>query len=366
MNTEPGSDREIRDFLIDRAQGTLTLADIDAIDRRVRAQPQGRAWLTARGALAAAAGVAAVAAIASLLTGPVTFMGFGASSAPPASQQSPVPTVASVGPSPSSDPTPSNAVASSTVQVGEWQARCIDVADAECIGASERFVNLLAWAGSSVFRQSEGVLSVTPRPTCPAVPATADGSYCWQVTAPGSLKGDGMPWCMVIARRGSDTRYPPFVAVGGDSGAGRFEMPEGWPSCTFEPTDVTPASRSNPTSDALAALTACHIGDLDLVPFDKVTGMGRIERASDLVHYLPLSGLEPQLSESGPVWIVTVDADLPQPGSGETWVDPTCVVTSSGAGWLATGPVRNDATGVVSQPPAPPVIPDRSIPTLAP
>jgi hypothetical protein len=120
-----------------------------------------------------------------------------------------------------------------TVAVGDWTARCLDVAKADCIGASERFINLLVWAGPAVFEQSGGVLIVEPRPICPPVRDSADGSYCWQVTAERAISSEtGEPWCMVIARRSTDTRYPPYVQVGGPDGTGRAGgMPAGWPTC---------------------------------------------------------------------------------------------------------------------------------------
>jgi len=121
-----------------------------------------------------------------------------------------------------------------TVMVGDWTARCrLGVEEPDCSGASERFINLLARDGPAVFERSGGVLSVQPRPVCPPVPAYADGSFCWQVTAETALPPTfGGPWCMVITKRSTDTRYPPYVHVGGPDGTGRAGgMPEGWPSC---------------------------------------------------------------------------------------------------------------------------------------
>lgn len=130
--------------------------------------------------------------------------------------------------------------------------------------------------------------------------------------------------------------------------------------------DIVAVSVSKPTVEAQDIFGKCHIGDDDLVPFKYVTGMGKIESARDLLHYVPLTGREPQLAESGPAWIVTVHRNLPQPGSNESWADPTCVVTDQEFGWFATGPVTNTATGKVIEPEAPIQLPDRSIPPLAP
>ena len=84
------------------------------------------------------------------------------------------------------------------------------------------------------------------------------------------------------------------------------------------------------------------------------------------MHYVPLTGREPQLAEAGPAWIVTVHHDFPQPGSTELWTDPTCVVTEQDFGWYATGPVTDTATGKVIHPKVPTQPPDRVVPPLAP
>jgi hypothetical protein len=108
----------------------------------------------------------------------------------------------------------------------------MDVAEVDCTGASERFINLLARSTDDVFDQSGGLLTVEPRPVCPPVPEWADGADCWQVTANDAFLASDQPWCMVIAKRSSDTRYPPYVQVGGPDGTGRAGgMPEGWPLC---------------------------------------------------------------------------------------------------------------------------------------
>ena len=128
--------------------------------------------------------------------------------------------------------------------------------------------------------------------------------------------------------------------------------------------DVMAVSASAPSAGAADAIAKCHVGDM--IPISSVTGMGQVASAADLVHYVPLTGREPQLREAGPAWIIQVHADVPQPGSGEIWTDPTCVVTQNDFGYFATGPVRNAATGAVVTP-APPIIhPDRKLPPLAP
>jgi hypothetical protein len=81
---------------------------------------------------------------------------------------------------------------------------------------------------------------------------------------------------------------------------------------------------------------------------------------------VPLTGREPQLSEPGPAWIVTVHADIVQPAGNEIWTDPTCVVTGEESGWWATGPVTDTATGKVKPSTIQLQPPDRRIPPLAP
>ena len=141
---------------------------------------------------------------------------------------------------------------------------------------------------------------------------------------------------------------------------------------TAAPTVAIPAqqiesvSASKPSVEERRVFESCHLGDDDLVPFDRVTGMGSVAEAKDLVRYVPLTGREPQLKEPGTVWMVTIDFDLPQPGSSEVWADPTCIVTDQESGWFATGPVTNTATGEVMQPEPPSKEPDLVLPPLVP
>ena len=113
------------------------------------------------------------------------------------------------------------------VKVGEWSAICEGVGTGDCEGVAALFVNNLAWSGKSVFDQSGGIVSVTPRPECPAVPDYADPAFCWQATA---LVPSG-PICMVVARL---TVAGPrgFGQAGGDDLTGRAIGPPNWPICT--------------------------------------------------------------------------------------------------------------------------------------
>lgn len=111
-------------------------------------------------------------------------------------------------------------------------------------------------------------------------------------------------------------------------------------------------------------MAKCNIGEQ--LPIDAVTGMGELNAASDLPKFVPFTGREPQLKDGGPVWVVTVHADVRQPGSPEVWTDPTCVVTAGEAGYYATGPVTDLETGKTLQPEKPAIQPDRRVPPLAP
>ena len=100
--------------------------------------------------------------------------------------------------------------------------------------------------------------------------------------------------------------------------------------------------------------------------------MAKLPAASDLTHYVALTGREPLLEEPGPVWVIQIKGDVPQQGGGspspggEIWTDPICFVTSSDFGYLGTGPITNTTTGKTTQPEAPAVAPDRRLPPLAP
>jgi len=114
-----------------------------------------------------------------------------------------------------------------TVKVGEWSALCEGVGTGDCMGVAALFVNNLAWSEESVFIQSRGIVSITPRPACPTVPDYADPAFCWQATA---LVPSG-PICMVVAK--SRVAGPlGFGQVGGDDLTGRLGPPPDWPRCT--------------------------------------------------------------------------------------------------------------------------------------
>lgn len=128
--------------------------------------------------------------------------------------------------------------------------------------------------------------------------------------------------------------------------------------------NITPVSKSHPDADAANAFAKCQIGVALPVSTGQVSGMGRLASAERLLDYVPLTGREPELNATGPIWIIQVTGDIPQRG-GEVWTDPTCVVTSSRSGWYATGPVTLSTGNVVL--PEPPAVPPRlALPSPAP
>lgn len=141
--------------------------------------------------------------------------------------------------------------------------------------------------------------------------------------------------------------------------------PTATPLKTLAPVsgEIEAVSKSKPTAEAVDVMAKCSIGEQIVI--DKVSGMGKVPTAKDVLHYVPLTGREPQLKEQGPAWMVQIRGDVPQPG-GEIWTDPVCVVTAGDHGFYATGTVTNAKTGKVTTPEPPLVPPDRTLPALAP
>jgi hypothetical protein len=128
-------------------------------------------------------------------------------------------------------------------------------------------------------------------------------------------------------------------------------------------------SASHPGAEAAAVFATCRIGEF--IPINEVAGMAKLPAASDLTHYVPLTGREPLLKEPGPLWVIQIKGDVPQkgggsPSPGEIWTNPICFVTNSDFGYMGTGPITNTTTGKTTQPEAPAVAPDRKLPPLAP
>jgi hypothetical protein len=142
------------------------------------------------------------------------------------------------------------------------------------------------------------------------------------------------------------------------------------PVASFAPV-ATPAggapslvavSASHPSAEAAAVFATCRIGEW--IPIREVAGMAKLPAASDLTHYVPLTGRGPELKEPGPLWVIQINGDLTM--RSEIWTDPIYFVTNSDFGYLGTGRITNTATGKTPQPEAPAVAPDRSLPPLAP
>jgi hypothetical protein len=121
-------------------------------------------------------------------------------------------------------------------------------------------------------------------------------------------------------------------------------------------------SASHPSAEAAEVLTKCRVGEF--IPISQVAGMAKLPAASDLSHYVPVTGREPELNEPGPMWVIQIKGDLSM-RSG-IWTDPICFVTDSEFGYMATGTTADYATGRTTQPEAPAVAPDGTLPPLAP
>ena len=126
---------------------------------------------------------------------------------------------------------------------------------------------------------------------------------------------------------------------------------------------ISPVSISNPSPGAKDAFEKCHIGDMILI--ENVAGMGQLPSAKDLLHYVPLTGREPQLQEESPAWVIQVKGEVQQLGN-EIWIGPTCIVTANDVAFYATGPVKNTQTGEVLELEPPSEPPDRTLPPLVP
>jgi hypothetical protein len=139
-------------------------------------------------------------------------------------------------------------------------------------------------------------------------------------------------------------------------------IPTGSPQRPVDPS-VAAISRSEPGTEALAALSACHVPDQ--YPLEEVTRMGFIPHASDARQYVRLTGREPELATDAPAWLVEFAGPIPQPMSGENWFDAVCAVVDGNGGFFATGDVVS-MDGRIDHPLPVPSEPTYSLPTLAP
>jgi hypothetical protein len=138
------------------------------------------------------------------------------------------------------------------------------------------------------------------------------------------------------------------------------------PSSAPGATDLVAVSASSPDPAAAKVLERCNIA---LYGTDHVSGMGMISKASDLPHYVSLTGREPVLSFDGPAWIVAFKGQIAMPKLNEIWIDPVCVVVDSPdaglSGFYATGGWVASSGEVHT--PLPAILPpDRPLPSLSP
>ena len=132
---------------------------------------------------------------------------------------------------------------------------------------------------------------------------------------------------------------------------------------TTSPTsDVLPVSISNPGEGALDAFAKCHVGDQFSI--EQVAGMGQVSSATDLFHYVPLTGREPEFKADNPAWVIQFRGELPMRFG--LWTDPVCIVTADHFGYYATGASKDYNSDKVMTPEPPPTPPDRSLPPLLP
>lgn len=114
------------------------------------------------------------------------------------------------------------------------------------------------------------------------------------------------------------------------------------PTPPIDPS-ISPVSASHPSSDAKEALDACGAYEFGL---DHVAGVGLIPHATDAPRF-GLSAAAPLLKVATPAWVIQFRGEMAQLRSGETWIDPTCVVIDREPAFYATGPVRSLATGKI-------------------
>ena len=153
----------------------------------------------------------------------------------------------------------------------------------------------------------------------------------------------------------------PSLGLASLPGAGGEPAPTAPPAAPVD-TTIPPVSRANPGADAQQALDACGVAQYGL---DHVASMGLVTHARDADQYARLSPQAPLLDSDAPAWVVQLRGEIPQPMSGEIWIDPTCVVVSGQSSFYATGPVRDGATGAIKRGYWGPT-PQQSLPTLAP
>lgn len=118
---------------------------------------------------------------------------------------------------------------------------------------------------------------------------------------------------------GTPASAPLGAATIDPEAAGPATYATGTPMRQLDPT-VEPVSRSKPSQEAAAVMDACWAGWFGV---DSISGMGKIDHASDVAHYVPLMG--PELKSADAAWVVTYSGKLDLP-RGLGWaVNPVCV-----------------------------------------
>lgn len=129
---------------------------------------------------------------------------------------------------------------------------------------------------------------------------------------------------------------------------------------------VEPISLANPPAAAGPAFEICRIRDwVARYGPEVISGAGRIDRARDAVHYVALTGREPEIQIDEPAWIVQFRGDI-RVDWHLVFTDPVCIVVNGAGGFHGTGPVRVVDTGAVITPQPAASVPDLALPPLLP
>jgi hypothetical protein len=120
--------------------------------------------------------------------------------------------------------------------------------------------------------------------------------------------------------------------------------------------NIVPISRSNPGTDASAALELCGWR------IDQVAAMGLVPSARDVFKYTPLRANDPERQTDHPAWVVEFAGDWSY--RGMTAHQPTCaVIDGVPFVYINHGAQRANGTSRPTQPEQPPTL---SLPSLAP
>ena len=154
------------------------------------------------------------------------------------------------------------------------------------------------------------------------------------------------------------------LVFSGGSSATLFRVRVGGSSALPVDPAIQPVSVSNPPAAAARTFEVCLVNELVARNgIGVIAGIGRIDHASDAIHYARLTRREPELQTDKPAWLVQFRGDIRLPGGGRAFVDPTCIVVEGGdGGFFATGGVRDPASGNASTPLPDAVSPDRALP----